>query len=86
MSVACKRCGAPMVWAKNPETGKALPIDAAPDANGNIALEVGYENGKADLFANVLTGDELEREPGGKRPLHKSHFATCPAASEFRRR
>ena len=65
----CRSCGADIVWAKTTK-GKAIPLDPAPVEGGNIYLS-------ADDVALVTTP--------GERPLHVSHFTTCPQAAEHRR-
>lgn len=67
-----EECSAPIVWARTAD-GKAIPLDVEPTDEGNLAL-VG---GKAMAY-------ELEHA-AEKLPRYRSHFATCPAAPEFRK-
>lgn len=87
----CRRCQAPIVFAKQKiwsptlsrymlkNAGKLMPIDAAPSDDGDIVL---------DLGAYILTKTQDERDAmiaeGRATKFHKSHFATCPFAEEFR--
>ena len=68
----CRACGAPIVWASTVH-GRAMPIDADPDPDGNIELVADakgrtvahvHHDGQASLF-----GDVQRWMP---------HFATCP--------
>jgi hypothetical protein len=74
MSAVCGSCGAAIVWAKT-SNDKPMPLDAEPSSDGNIQ----YAYGRA-----IYLGTE-EREASNE-PLYVSHFATCPQASQHRRR
>lgn len=76
MTETCRshRCGAPIIWARSMATGKLMPVDAEPVADGNIVLT-------EDLLGEITA----VIEPGATAPRHKSHFATCPDADRFRR-
>lgn len=72
----CNSCGAPIRWVETP-TGKRMPLDPEPVVGGNI--EIGDDGiarvfGKAEADVRAANGDLL----------HKSHFATCPTASQHR--
>lgn len=73
----CNSCGAAIVWFKTPG-GKAIPLDPVAHQDGNIVLD-------GDL-ATVLSRESLEMAQVAGTVLYKSHFATCPQASEHRRR
>lgn len=75
---ACRSCGAPIVWARHPETGKAMPIDDESSDRGNIRLE-------DDETYAVLAGPRLETARGHDEKLHLSHFVTCPFSRQHRR-
>lgn len=81
MSDYCTACPAPVVWRKHERTGKAALVDRYPVPGGNVVL-VGTEQyrviGKAEA-AEIEAGRVEEPE------RHTLHFATCPAASRFRR-
>lgn len=71
MADLCRSCGAPVRWVKT-EHAKAMPLDEEPTSDGNIVIEQGIARVVGPLFADG-------------RPLHKSHFATCPNAAQHRK-
>ena len=78
----CRGCGAQIVWIKT-AGGKAMPCDPEPVAYKQATLgrlKIVTQNGE------VLSGDR-EADPDQATGLgYISHFATCPAADNFRRR
>lgn len=74
---ACRSCGAPVLWART-RAGKAMPLDAAPTADGNVAL-LGT-NG-----CEVLAGQSLAAARAEHRELYLTHYATCPQADAWRK-
>lgn len=70
---SCRSCEAEIIWATS-TTGKAIPLDAQPTANGNLSLVAGT--------AHAYTAED-ERL---KRERYTSHFATCPEAGQWRKR
>jgi hypothetical protein len=68
----CKSCKARIDWYTVAATGKRMPIDPDPAPDGNV---------RVDVVANTV---EVVA-PGSRRPLYRSHFATCPAAGQPRR-
>ena len=74
---ACRSCGHPIVWAKHPETGKAMPIDDASHPLGNVRLN-------DDGTFTVLGGTRWENSRNQGEALFRSHFATCPNAKRWR--
>ena len=78
----CRSCGAPILWAITGKASKPMPVDAEPSPDGNLVLT---EDG-AQSRAIVLDKIQLRfaRERG--EALHCSHFATCPEASDWRRK
>ncbi len=73
----CRSCGAEVVWLKHVRTGKPAPIDAVPNAAGNIVIHLDrgtYENVPAD-----------ERE-AQREWLHTNHFSTCPQSADWKKR
>jgi hypothetical protein len=66
-----------MAWFRT-ELGKAIPINPEPVADGNIVIRGG--------LAVVVGSDLLAPTAEEGEPKYKSHFATCPHASEFRRK
>jgi hypothetical protein len=71
---ACRSCDAEITWATSEQTGKPIPLDATPTANGNLALV----NGKAHYYG--ADDERLHRE------RYTSHFATCPEAASWRKK
>lgn len=70
---SCSSCTAAIIWATT-AAGKPLPVDAAPCADGNIALE------QPGAFATYLRKGQVH-----EGPRYKAHFATCPHAAAHRR-
>jgi hypothetical protein len=79
----CRACGARMVWTRT-AAGKAMPLDAEPHPDGNVRL-------LPDGSCEVLSAPDLEAQRareslgGPFLALYRSHFASCPQASRFRR-
>lgn len=71
----CQACGASVWMLRHFRTGKTAPIDTEAAADGNVVLVT------PEVY-RVTT--KAEPAPAGE-PLYKSHFATCPEASRFRR-
>lgn len=79
----CRGCGAPIVWIRT-AAGKSMPCDAQPvlyKAREGAAGKIVTGNGTV-LSADI--GGLAAFEPDGVG--HVSHFATCPAAEQFRRK
>lgn len=82
MSDVCRRCKAPILWART-EAGRPMPLDATPDDGGNVAV--------VDGIALVLPRAVRERLRANdarineRRMFYRSHFATCPYADDFRK-
>ncbi len=74
----CTGCNAPIVWAET-STGRAMPVDADPVPDGNVLL---FPTIDRKWLAVVLGADEAQ---ASRSERHKSHFATCPVASRFRK-
>jgi hypothetical protein len=72
----CASCNAELIWAKT-TAGKLMPVDFAPSLRGNV--EIISSSGGGVLYARVAKAPI----PGGR--ARTSHFATCPAAGEWRR-
>lgn len=75
----CKACGAKIVWI-NTAAGKMMPCDANPipykeDPDGSLMIVTG------DGRVVKAKADAVSDEVG-----YISHFATCPASNDFRRR
>ncbi len=76
----CKSCGAPIWWATTTH-GRPIPIDRKPAADGNVTLE---RVPGGELRALVHAGQSAALLTGQMR--WRSHFASCPQASQHRRR
>jgi hypothetical protein len=64
------RCGTEFVFRKHETSNRLAPIEVEPAANGTV---------------EVLPNGRYRIGPAGDGPRFKSHFATCPHASGFRR-
>lgn len=72
----CKTCGASILWVVVGPSKKTTPINAQPDPErGNIRL--------TDKLAYYMSEEERLAYQG---PRYLSHFATCPQATQHRRR
>ena len=67
------RCGAEFVFRKHETNPTIAPIETEPAENGNVAV---LADGR---YRIVKKGEDYDG------PRFKSHFATCPHASGFRR-
>ena len=76
----CKACGADIIWLKT-KGGKAMPCDSQ-----KIPYRINLHSGTLNLVlpdGRVARGYlDLESDKYG----YQSHFATCHAASKFRKR
>jgi hypothetical protein len=68
---SCRSCNAEIEFVKSATTGKFVPLDLKPTADGNLFVN----NGFVHAFDN---------EPS--RVRRTSHFATCPQASSWRKK
>ncbi|WP_335936656.1 hypothetical protein [Streptomyces sp. PTD5-9] len=71
---ACRRCRAPICWALTTANGRRQPVDAAPTADGNLAVTNGADG---QLYVRSLTRAHPEPRPGEWRAM--PHHATCTA-------
>jgi hypothetical protein len=72
----CSSCRARIIFARTVH-GKVMPVDAEPCEDGNVELLMEADGVHALVHA---------QPPLGAPPLHLSHFATCPQASDHRSR
>lgn len=72
----CRKCPAEIRFCKT-ESGKWMPVDAAPNPDGNLA-DAGVDDEGIPLVAAV----DLFTPADATR--YMPHWATCPAAEEFR--
>lgn len=78
--VPCTGCQAPIFWVYAYNSGRRCPINDKPVANGNIVIR----DGQAVYLKPNLYDPSCQPQPGEAR--YTSHFATCPDATEFRRK
>jgi hypothetical protein len=72
----CRTCGAAITWATSAMTGKNMPLDAEPTAEGTMLLKDG------------IVTPEVRATPAflASRPTrHTSHFSRCPQADQWRK-
>ena len=74
----CKSCGAEIRYLKT-AAGNTMPVDVEPVEDGNIIVH--GENCTIITKAEVASRVEL----GDATPRFKSHFATCPQATHWRK-
>lgn len=76
----CKSCGAEIIWIKT-ASGKMMPCNPQ-----KISYKNTFPRGNMTLITpegKIVTGTiDLSSDTYG----YESHFATCPAASKFRKR
>ena len=77
----CRSCHAPILWRLSSATGKPMPLDPEPGADGNI--RVGVIQG--EVVAVVLGPEATAEAREAGAPLYRSHFVSCPNADEHRR-
>lgn len=70
-------CGAAIIWTVTEGKGKRMPVNAQPAPDGNLVISESPHGAPISKVADLL-------DPDGPRYL--SHFVSCPAAGEFRRR
>lgn len=78
----CRSCGAEIVWARS-QLGKRIPLDAEPTADGNVILR---PDGAAIVLSGAGLAEARANRSGRVGTLHRSHFATCPQAGEWRKK
>lgn len=78
----CSSCGAPIVWARFAKSGAAVPLDVdRHDGNLLVLTHIG-----SVPIVTVVSKLERLRLLALGRALWLTHFATCPDATEHRRR
>lgn len=75
----CTECARDIVWALVALSGKRIPVDPEPVANGNIRLRFG----RGAPTAIVDSGRSLFNPDNDDRFV--SHFSTCSHASDYRK-
>lgn len=85
MSATCGSCGAPVVWVRTP-SGARMPLDPMPLPDRDLAPSlVAKHHDECRVIATVDLDAAREWLRAGWT-LHRSHFSTCPNASQHRRR
>ena len=83
-TTTCRGCGKPIAFIKT-KNGKSIPVDPERIC---FVPETEYDKFVTDE-GEVKHGGELSRKNQGIRPYeygYRSHWATCPAADDFRRK
>jgi hypothetical protein len=74
----CEGCGARIVFVKMVATGKRVPCDPMPVADGNVcARQIGNQ-----LHGYVISED---RAPQPNMLRYAAHFGTCPDRQDTRK-
>lgn len=73
----CRSCRAAIIWAKTEATGKAIPLDAAPNGAGNVTVR----NRGGVLVATVHGNGHVPDSAA----VYMPHFSTCPNYGKGRR-
>lgn len=77
----CKGCGATIFWIRT-RAGMNMPVNPEP-------VFVAVDDG-SDVFVTdegeVIRGREVPTNDGSAEVAFVSHWATCPAADQFRRK
>lgn len=88
-TTTCRGCGKPIAFIKT-INGKSIPVDPEPimyvpemDYDKFVTLAGIVEQGKATKDISQMEKDNYEFI---KHVGYRSHFATCPAADDFRRK
>lgn len=66
----CRACGAEIIWRRTEANDRPIPLDAEPDANGNVEL---LDDGRARVHAAGQSA-MFDVQPVRYMP----HHATCP--------
>lgn len=69
----CRSCQSPMIWGTNVATGKSIPLDANPEAQGKTRYRI--------VKSSYPIQIEKVTEPT-EEPTYVSHFETCPNAKQ----
>jgi len=85
----CKSCRRSIYWVRT-TSGAKMPIDAIGSPTGNIVIVQTFApvNAAADAYGNLKTAEVFNPNDPRHRNLQRytSHFATCPAADQHRRK
>ena len=87
----CGKCGAPIRYIRMKRSGKWMPVNAEPvevtpciglDRGGHVFITLEGET----IRARKKKEDSLFYDGVDSVAAYESHFATCPAADEYRRK
>lgn len=81
----CRSCGAEVLWVIQEKSGKAQPVDAAPNPDGNVVLTGKKQRSRAGTItpvARTLAIGQMELVPIADR--YMPHHATCPDVARWR--
>lgn len=81
----CSSCHQRVWWVRSAATGRAMPLDPDPTADGNVVIERGAAVVLPRQRDTGPTLFEQEPPPPDDRPRYTSHFATCPNAASHRK-
>ena len=70
MSATCRYCSAPIIWVRT-AAGRAMPLDAEPNPDGNVELVERFDGPD-----EVLVHAQPPLATWGV--IYMPHFATCP--------
>lgn len=76
----CRSCGAPIIWAISPKTGRPMPVDIEPTAGANVELTP-HTVRPGDWHARVVA----PAHTFGRTDLRMAHHATCPQGKQWKR-
>lgn len=79
MTAVCSTCGRAIEWATFAKSGKPVPLDVGRFDNGNIEV-VRIDDAHSRVLVRLVPLAER-----GERFLARTHFASCPHASQHRR-
>lgn len=71
----CGSCHAPIVFVTSKATGTLMPFDVDPVEGGTFRIDEQLFGDDVAVYVGAVPG----------RPAYRSHFASCPDASRWRR-
>lgn len=78
----CKSCGRPILWIKT-RAGKSMPCDAKQI---NYIIKPGGGTKLVTPAGDVISCEQAEDPAEAQGWGYAPHWASCPAADQFRRR
>lgn len=80
----CDECGKPLIWAYTAKT--VMPVDAAPDPNGNVLLDAVHPDPKGRPYAGVLGPQAAAGARDNGQDLRTHHRLTCTHPERWTRK